>query len=168
MVLVVKNPPASRGYTQDLGSIPGSGRSPGEWNGNPLHYSCLENSMEEGAWWATVQETGKIRTWLSPTCHIILYINAILPSTVFVNMNTIYSNLWDVGLKGCIGLPWWLSAKESTCNAGDPGSFPGLGRSPGKGHGNLFQYSCLVNPMDREAWRATVRGSHRVRYDWSS
>ena len=38
----------------DLGSIPGLGRSPGEGNGNPLHYSCLENSMDRGSWWATV------------------------------------------------------------------------------------------------------------------
>ena len=38
----------------DLGSIPGLGRSPGEGNGNPLQYSCLENSMDGGAWWATV------------------------------------------------------------------------------------------------------------------
>ena len=38
----------------DLGSIPGLGRSPGKGTGNPLHYSCLENSMERGAWWATV------------------------------------------------------------------------------------------------------------------
>ena len=46
-------------------------------------------------------------------------------------------------------------------NAGDvrtAGSIPGLGRSPGGGHGNPFQYSCLENPMDREAWRATVHG----------
>ena len=87
----------------------------------------------------------------------------MLLSTVFININTAiyeykYSNLWDVGLKGCIGLPWWLSAKESTCNAGDPGSFSGLGRSPGRGHGNPLQYSCLENLMDRGAWRATVRG----------
>ena len=39
----------------DLGSIPGSGRSPGEWNGYPLQYSCLENSKDRGAWWPTVQ-----------------------------------------------------------------------------------------------------------------
>ena len=42
-------------HTGDLGSIPWSGRSPGEGNGNPLHYSCLENPMNRGAWWATVQ-----------------------------------------------------------------------------------------------------------------
>ena len=46
----------------DLGSIPGSGRSPGEGNGNPLQYSCLENPMDGGAWWATVHEVDKSRT----------------------------------------------------------------------------------------------------------
>ena len=49
------------------------------------------------------------------------------------------------------GLPWWLSGKESPCNAEDPGSILGSGRSPRKGHGNPLQYSCLENPMDREA-----------------
>ena len=48
--------------------------------------------------------------------------------------------------------------KEFACNAGDLGSIPGLGRSPGGGHGNPLQYSCLENPMDRGAWRATVCG----------
>ena len=48
---------------------------------------------------------------------------------------------------------------ESACNTGDPGSFPELGRSPGEVNGNPLQYSCLGNPMDRGAWRATV---HRV------
>ena len=48
--------------------------------------------------------------------------------------------------------------KASACNAGDPGSIPGLGRSPGEGNGNPLQYSCLENPMDRGAWRATVHG----------
>ena len=49
------------------------------------------------------------------------------------------------------GLSWCLSGKESTCNAGDLGLIPGLGRSPGGGHGNPLQYSCLENPMDRGA-----------------
>ena len=56
------------------------------------------------------------------------------------------------------GLPWWLSSKESTCNSGDIGSIPGSGRSPGGGHGNPLQYSCLENPRDRGAWQATVHG----------
>ena len=51
--------------------------------------------------------------------------------------------------------------KESAFNAGDLGSILGLGRSPGGGHGNPFQYSCLENPMDRGAWWATVHGGHR-------
>ena len=53
---MVKNPPANAG---DLGSIPGSGRSPGEGNGNPLHYSCLGNPMDRGAWQATVHGVTK-------------------------------------------------------------------------------------------------------------
>ena len=57
--------------------------------------------------------------------------------------------------------------KKSTCNAGDPGSIPGLGRSAGEGNGNPLQYSCLENPMDREAWPATVHGVARVGHDLS-
>ena len=49
----------------DLGSIPGSGRSPGGGNGNPLQYSCLENSMDRGSWQATVHGITKSLTWLS-------------------------------------------------------------------------------------------------------
>ena len=54
--------------------------------------------------------------------------------------------------------PGGSDGKESACNAGDLGSIPGLGRSPGVGHGKLVQYSCLENSMDRGAWRATVHG----------
>ena len=54
MVLVVKNPLVNAGDLTDKGSIPGSGRSPGEGNGNPLQYSCLENPIDRGAWQATV------------------------------------------------------------------------------------------------------------------
>ena len=51
---VVKNLSANAGDTRDAGLIPASGRPPGKGNGNPLHYSCLENSMDRGDWWATV------------------------------------------------------------------------------------------------------------------
>ena len=54
VMLVVKNPPANAGNPGDLDLIPGSKRSPGEGNGYPLQYSCLENSMDRGAWCATV------------------------------------------------------------------------------------------------------------------
>jgi len=56
------------------------------------------------------------------------------------------------------GFPGGSDSKESTCNAGDRGSIPGLGRSPGGGNGSPLQYSCVENPMDRGAWGATVLG----------
>ena len=59
VVLVVKNPPANAGNKRDVGLIPGSGRSPGEGNGNPLQYSCLENPMDRGAWRAIVHGATK-------------------------------------------------------------------------------------------------------------
>ena len=59
--------------------------------------------------------------------------------------------------------PGGSDSKESACNAGGQGSIPGLGRSPGGGHGNPLQYSCLENPMDRGAWRATVHGVTKSR-----
>ena len=62
---VVKNSLASAGGAGDPGSIPGSGRSPGGGNGNPLQYSCLENSMDRGAWWAAVQGVTKSQTQVS-------------------------------------------------------------------------------------------------------
>ena len=63
-----------------------------------------------------------------------------------------------------LGFPWWLSGKESSCNAGDAGSIPGLGRSPGGGNDNPLQYSCLEDPTDRGAWRTTV---HKVTRRWT-
>ena len=64
-----------------------------------------------------------------------------------------FTSLW-------LGFPGSSVGKESACNAGDPGSIPGWGRSPGEGNGNPLQYSCLENPTDRGAWQATVWG-HR-------
>ena len=62
---VVKNPPVTAGDTGNTGSIPGSGRSPGGGNGNPLQYSCLENSMDRAAWWSIVHGDAKSQTGLS-------------------------------------------------------------------------------------------------------
>ena len=56
---MVKNPPANARDAGDAGSIPGWRRSPGGGNGNPPQYSCLGNSMDRGAWWATVQRVAK-------------------------------------------------------------------------------------------------------------
>ena len=55
-------------------------------------------------------------------------------------------------------LPGGPVVKNPPANAGDAGSIPGFGKSPGEGNGNPFQYSCLKNPMDRAAWWATVHG----------
>ena len=64
MVAVVKNPPANARDTEDSGSIPGSGRSPGGRHGKPLQYSCLENPLDRGAWWAIVHGVTKSQTQL--------------------------------------------------------------------------------------------------------
>ena len=62
---MVKNLPANSGDTGDVGSIPGSGRSTGEGNDNPLWYSCLENTMGREGWWATVHGVTKSQTQMS-------------------------------------------------------------------------------------------------------
>ena len=86
VALVVKKPPANVGDERDMGSIPGSGRSPGGGHGDPLQYSCLENPVDRGAWWATVHGVAKSQTWLKHVCqHIIFkkYINIFLHKNRF-------------------------------------------------------------------------------------
>ena len=91
-------------------------------------------------------------------------------TTYFISMDFCYSSyfegIWNTKhwliiqlqfLK--FGFPGGSGGKESTCNAEDLGSIPGSGRSPGEGNDNPLQYSCLENPMDREAWQATVYGA---------
>ena len=63
------------------------------------------------------------------------------------------------------GFPAGSDGKESACNVGDLGSIPGSRRSPGEGNGNPLQNSCLENPMDRGAWKATVHEVARVQHD---
>ena len=62
VALVVKNSPANAGDIRDAGSIPGLGRSPRGGHGNLLQYSCLENLMDRGAWWATAHSVAKTQT----------------------------------------------------------------------------------------------------------
>ena len=69
---MVKNLPANAG---DTGSIPGSGRSPGEGNGNPLQYSCLENPMDRGVWWARIQVVTKESAQFSTIRQLIKLLN---------------------------------------------------------------------------------------------
>ena len=101
----------------------------GEGNGNPLQYSCLENPIDGGAWWAAVYGVAQIRTQLKQLSSSSRIVHRAYPVAQMV--------------------------KESACNAGDPGSIPGSGRSP-EGNGNPLQYSCLKNPMYRGAWWATI------------
>ena len=63
-----------------------------------------------------------------------------------------------------LGFPGSSDGKESACNTRDPALIPGSGRSPGEENPNPLQYSCLENPMDREAWQTTV---HRVAKSWT-
>ena len=73
---VIKNLPAKAGDPGDMGSVLGSGRSPGEGHDNPFQYSCLRNLMDRGAWWATVPGVTKSWTQLSDSvpCTIYIYI----------------------------------------------------------------------------------------------
>ena len=64
VALVVKNLPASTGDLREADSIPGWGRASGKGHGNPLQYSCLENPMDRGGWWATVHSVAESQTWL--------------------------------------------------------------------------------------------------------
>ena len=65
VALMIKNPPANAGDIRDKGSVPGLGRSPGGGHGTPFQYSCLENPMDRGAWWATVQRVAQSQTQLN-------------------------------------------------------------------------------------------------------
>ena len=94
---VVKNPPANAGDARDMGSIPGLGRSPGVGNDNPLQYSCLENSMDRGAWWDTIPAVTKSQTWLSThthththTCMCILTFSLFITKNVYVIKHDLY------------------------------------------------------------------------------
>ena len=105
----------------DLGLIPGSGRSPGEGNGNPLQCFCRESPRDRGAWWAAVYGVAQSRTRMKRLS------------------------------REHMGFPGGSDGKESARNAGDLGLIPGSGRSPGEGNGYLLKYSCLENSMNRGA-----------------
>ena len=91
-----------------------------------------------------------------PTPNLPLSISLFFFSCIFITILKV-GHQW--------GFPCRSVGKESAYNAGDLGSIPGSGRSPGEGNGNPLQYSCLENPMDRGAWQATVHGVARVGHD---
>ena len=81
---MVKNMPANARDTEDAGSIPGSGRSPGAGNGNPIQYSCLENPMDIGAWLTTVHNVAESQTRLSAHTHTYTHMEQGASQTVAV------------------------------------------------------------------------------------
>jgi hypothetical protein len=85
--------------------------------------------------------------------------------TDFCNLDRLH---WFSREHVIMGLPRWPMVKNPHANVGDMDPIPGLERSPGGGNGNPLQLSCLENPMDSEAWWATVHGSQKVRYDWAT
>ena len=91
--------------------------------------------------------------------HLVVK-NQILFYNTFIYMSEYELNFKDQ----CMGLPYSSDGKESACNAEDLGSVLGSGRSSGERNGNPLQYSCLENPMDREAWWATV---HSITKSWT-
>ena len=147
VALVVKNLPAITGDIRDMGSIPGSWRAPGGGHGNPLKHSCLKNTVDRGAWRAIVHRVTKSQT---------------RPKQLSTHSRWC-AKLWNWGIyQHCRGFPSVSVGKESACSAGDPGLIPGWGRSPGEGHGNPFQYSCLENSMDRGPGGLQFMGSQRL------
>ena len=113
------------------GSILGSGKCPGEGNCYPLQYSCLRIPWTE--------ELAGYSPW---DCKE-------LDTTEQLSL---------LGSYPILGFRHSSDGRECICNERDLGSTPGWGRSPGEENGNPLQYSCLENPMDRGAWRATVHG----------
>ena len=135
----------------DLGSIPGLGRCPGEGKGYPLQCFGLENAMD-----CTVHGITKSWTQLSDfhTQMMLKSSKHLMLSNPCFHFCSFQPNLcyWFKSLiMYLMHFPGGSDGKASACNVGDPGSFPGSGRSPGEGNGNPLQHSCLENPMDRGA-----------------
>ena len=86
------------------------------------------------------------------------------PQRKFKNGNSAVFYEWITEGSETCDFPGGSVGKESACNAGDPGSIPGMGRSPGEGNGNPPPYPCLGNPTDREAWWVIIHG---VAKSWS-
>ena len=110
----------------------------GEGNDNPLQCSCLENPKDEGAWWAAVCGVGCTESDITEVS-------------------------WQQQQQDSVWVfPGDSVVRNPPVNAGDAGLIPGLGRSPGGGHGNPLQYSCQENSMDSGTWWATIHRSQRV------
>ena len=114
---------------------------------------------------------------ISPFHMYVTYLYKNLIGTTFGNKKKwhfslyfpivpIFYSKYVLIILGDKGFPGGSDGKEPVCNTGDPCSIPGLGRSPGEGNGNPFQYSCLENPMDGAIWQSIVHGLQRVAHNW--
>ena len=109
-------------------------------------------------------------TWLAISFSLLWKFSTLIPSKIFSypfffssSGTPIIRMLVCLILcqRSLLGFPGGWEDKASACNAGDPGSTPGLGRSPGEGNGNPLQYSCLKNPTDRGAWMGYIPRGHK-------
>ena len=147
--------------------IPGLGRSPGEGNGNPLQYYCLENPMDRG----TISEHHTSFHCSNCTFGSVGFTHFFLIPRYFIFLMTFK---WIILSHEYITCILWsesarmaLVVKNPPTNAGnirDTGLIPGLGRFPGRGDGNPLQYSFLENPRDRRTWQVIVP---RVAKSWT-
>ena len=133
----------------------------GGGNGNPLQRSCLENPRDGGAWWAAVYGVTQSRTRLKQLSSSSSSRLLIAVASLVVERRLRGTQPSVAGACGSVD-------KESACNAGDLGSVPGLGRSPGEWKGYPLQYSGLENLTDRRAWWATVQGVSKSRTQLSN
>ena len=163
MALVVKNPPTNAGETRDEGLIPGLGRSPWGRHGNPLQYSCLENPMDTGVWWAAVhrvQKSWKGLKGLGTHAHTSIRKGDCYAKPGFLQIST--TNIWGQrrqwhptpvllpgkshGWRSLVGCsPWGRLDMTELLHLHFSLS------CIGEGNGNPLQCSCLENPRDRGA-----------------
>ena len=179
MALVVKNLPASAGDIRDVGSIPGLGRSPGEGNGNPLQYSCQDNRVDRGAWWATVHMVSKSQTWLKGLSALTLNNNSVLKSSHVWSVASIFTQkltyiISSPYLNGHFGMPplnaslqenLWMRCKKhkrhqlwsqvymmrETCTGSFCGTWWGQSYRSG-GNEKWFWFSLCLNQLCDHSW----------------
>ena len=179
-MLVVNNPPANAGYTKNMCSIPGLGRSPGEGHINSLQYSCLGNPTVRGAWQAIVHRVAKSQTWLKRFNTTINKenIEGIISDTrvwcVKKNKNKKQRSSMELfkklGVKSGIrnlfaassGNTLLLLKPYSICEISSSHVLRDYCFISGVGNGNKLQYSCLENSTDKGASGATVHGITKI------
>ena len=127
-----------------------------DWFDLPVIQGTLKSLLQHCSLKATVlQRSAFFMVHLS---HPYVTTGKTIDLTIQTFVGKMMSLLFNMLSRFFMGFPHSLVGKESACNAGDLGLIPGSGRSPGEGNGKSLQYSCLENPMDWVAWKATVHG----------